>query len=66
MAKAAQMASGKKVFFLYPHQVIRDEVVHDVFSEEYEIYLLEDHQRARSIFRRFSDSIVFINIEEHL
>ena len=55
---------GKKVFFLYPHSVIHDEMVTELFKHEYEIYLLKDHQKCIQILENNPDSILFINIDE--
>ncbi len=57
---------GKKVFFLYPHSVIQTEMVSELIKAEYEIYLLKDHEKARLIFQKYPDSVVFINIDEGL
>ena len=33
---------GKKVFFLYPPSVIRDEMIGRLLDQEYEVYMLKD------------------------
>jgi hypothetical protein len=55
---------GKKVFFLYPHSVIREELINEIIYNEYEVYFLKDHEDAKRLFRKFPNSIVFINIDE--
>jgi hypothetical protein len=55
---------GKKVFFLYPNSVIQTDMVSELIKAEYEIYLLKDHEKAVTLFRRYPDSVVFINIDE--
>lgn len=57
---------GKRVFFLYPHSVIQNEMVGELIKNEFEIYLLPDHHKASNLFRQYPDSIVFINIDEIL
>jgi len=57
---------GKKVFFLYPHSVIQDELVEQMLDDEYEVYLLRDHKKALSIFQQNPGSICFFNIDEGL
>ena len=57
---------GKKVFFLYPHSVIQDELVEQMLDDEYEVYLLRDHAKALRILQQNPDSICFINIDEGL
>lgn len=55
---------GKKVFFLYPHSVIQDELVEELIANEYEVYLLDDHKKIRSLLEKYPTSILFINIDE--
>ncbi len=57
---------GKKVFFLFPHSVIKDDLITTLTANEYESYILKDHERAYRILREFPDSILFINIDEGL
>ncbi len=61
-----QQAWGKKIFFLYPHSVIQEQLVHALIQQEFELYLLKDHRRAVRILQKFPDSILFINIDEGL
>lgn len=55
---------GKKVFFLYPPSVIRDEVLVTLSEQEFEVYLLRDHEGAKRILRKYNDALVFINIDD--
>jgi len=57
---------GRKVFILNPHSVVRDELVDAILSAEYELYLLDDAQAAMRVFKKFPNSIVFINIDSGL
>ena len=57
---------AKKVFFLYPHSVIQQELVEQLISNEYEVYLIRDHKRLRKILHDFHNPIVFINVDENL
>ncbi|MFO7848320.1 MAG: PilZ domain-containing protein [Spirochaetia bacterium] len=57
---------GKKVFFLYPHSVIQEELVSQIVQNEFEIYLVHDHKRLRKLLEKYNDAIVFINIDERL
>ena len=57
---------GKKVFFLYPHSVIQDELIEQMLDDEYEVYMLKDHKRALEIFKAHPGSICFINIDAGL
>ncbi|MBN2051641.1 MAG: PilZ domain-containing protein [Spirochaetales bacterium] len=57
---------GKKTFFLYPHSVIQDELIEELLDDEYEVYMLKDHEKALKVLKTFSGSICFINIDEGL
>jgi len=57
---------GKKIFLLYPHDVIRDDMLDILIMEGYETYTLVDVKRARKLLVKFPDSIMFINIDEGL
>jgi hypothetical protein len=57
---------GRKVFFLYPHSVMQDDLVDGLIMQGFEIYMLRDHKRARKLIERFPGSIMFINIDERL
>lgn len=57
---------GRKVFFLYPASVIREELLFRLLEQEYEVYSLKDHAACRLILERFPSSIVFVNIDEGL
>ena len=59
-------ASGKKVFLLYPHSVIRDDMLDMLIMAGFETYTLVDEKKARKILSKFPDSILFINIDEGL
>ncbi|MDR1950295.1 MAG: PilZ domain-containing protein, partial [Spirochaetaceae bacterium] len=59
-------AAGKKIFFLYPHSVIRDEMFDLLIMNGFESYAVRDHARARLLLEHFPDSIMFINIDEVL
>ncbi|MBN1797865.1 MAG: PilZ domain-containing protein [Spirochaetales bacterium] len=59
------MDIGKKVFFLYPHTIIK-EIIQEIVRQEYEAYILEDHLAAIKILAKYKNSILFINIDEIL
>lgn len=60
----AKFDLGKKVFFLYPPSVVKDEVIVRLLELEYEVYVLRDHALARRVLRTYPDSIIFVNIDE--
>ena len=55
---------GKKVFFLYPPSVVKEDVVNRLLEEEFEVYMLRDHAAAKKLLKAYPDSIVFINIDD--
>jgi hypothetical protein len=59
-------AQGKKIFFLYPHSVIREEMLDILIMAGYETYTLLDEKKARKLLAMFPGSIMFINIDEGL
>ncbi|MCL1813240.1 MAG: PilZ domain-containing protein [Treponema sp.] len=59
-----QSDSGKKIFILYPHSVIRDELMDLLIMAGFESYTLRDHKRALKLLEKFPDSIIFINIDD--
>lgn len=65
-SQSANTASGegKKVFLLYPHSVIREEMLDVLIMNGFETYTLFDHKKAVKILEHFSGSIIFINIDE--
>ena len=59
-------AQGKKIFLLYPHSVIRDDMLDMLIMAGYETYTLVDEKKARKLLVKFPGSIMFINIDEGL
>jgi hypothetical protein len=57
---------GKKVFFLYPHSVMHNELIMELLKSEYEVYILKDHKKALKIFEKYNDAILFVNIDTEL
>lgn len=57
---------AKKVFFLYPHSVVQGQMIDLLIQSEFEVAVLNDHQKAMRLINKFPGSIIFINIEEHL
>ena len=54
---------GKKVFFLYPPSVIRDEMIGRLLDQEYEVYMLKDIKMCEPLLRSHPESLVFVNID---
>jgi hypothetical protein len=57
---------GRKVFFLYPPSVIKEEMVKELIKHEYEVYLLQNHLVAVKLFKEYSNAVMFINIDHEL
>jgi hypothetical protein len=57
---------GRKVFFLYPHSVLNEDLLVEILSNEYEIYTLRSHEAAAKIAEAHPGSIFFVNIDEVL
>jgi hypothetical protein len=57
---------GRKVFFLYPHSVLNDELLVEILSHEYEVYSLSSHDAAVKAVAAHPGSILFVNIDEAL
>ena len=57
-------ASGKKIFLLYPHSVIRDDMLDVLIMAGYETYTLLDQVKAKKLLVKFPGSIMFINIDD--
>jgi hypothetical protein len=66
MEKEGPPQQGKKIFFLYPHSVIRQEMLDILIMAGYETYTIMDEKRARNLLHMFPGSIMFINIDEGL
>jgi hypothetical protein len=60
------MARGRKVFFLYPHSVLNEELLIEILSHEYEVYSLRNHDAAVTVAAVHPGSIFFVNIDEAL
>jgi len=56
---------GKKIFFLYPPQVLT-EAVDELARLEFEVYLARDHERLKRALASFPSSILFMDIDERL
>jgi CRP-like cAMP-binding protein len=56
---------GRKIFLLYPSPLIY-EIAYDLIQEEFEVYLIKDHQMVHKAIEHFPDSIIFVNINAQL
>jgi hypothetical protein len=59
-------SKGRKVFFLYPHSVLNEDLLVEILSQEFEVYSLRDHEAAARIAEVYAGSIFFVNLDEAL
>lgn len=57
---------GRKVFFLYPHSVLNEDLMVEILSNEYEVYGIRDHEAAAKVAAAHTGAILFVNIDEAL
>ena len=62
----SDLDSGRKVFFLYPPSVIRDELINRLLEQEYEVYMLKEISMANRLLNKYSNAICFVNIDAGL
>lgn len=55
---------GRKIFFVYPHSVVKNELINVLINQEYEVYLINDHNYLKTICEKYVDPIIFVNIDE--
>ncbi|MDR2941855.1 MAG: pilus assembly protein PilZ [Treponema sp.] len=58
--------TGKKIFFVYPTAYIQNQVVEELVQHEYEVYVSKDPKRLAHALKKYSDSVIFANIDEGL
>ena len=56
--------TGKKIFLLYPHSVIKSEMLDLLIMAGFETYTVHDEKTAVKLLIKFPGSIMFINIDE--
>lgn len=57
---------GRKVFFICPPYSFKRTIVPSLFTMEYEVYIIEDYTRAKSVLKCYPDSICFICVDSKL
>lgn len=55
---------GKKVFFLYPTASVKNHIIEELVQQEYEVYISKNHKNLAQALKKYSDSIVYVNIDE--
>lgn len=60
------MNLGKKIFFLNPHSIIKEDLITTILYNEYEVYFLTDETQAIRLCKKFRNSLLFVNIDAKL
>ncbi|MCL2068195.1 MAG: PilZ domain-containing protein [Treponema sp.] len=55
---------GRKIFFLHPAVVVQNQIVAELVQQEFEVYLVKDHDTIRKAIGKYPDSIIFVDINE--
>lgn len=66
MSAGSDSDLGRKVFFLHPPPVLREHLIDVIVRNEYEVYLIEDHQRCHKLLAQYTSAILFVNIDSVL
>jgi len=57
---------GKKIFFLYPTVVVQNRIIAELVQQEYEVYVAKNKDKLKKVLKKYPDSIVLIDINEHM
>ena len=57
---------GKKIFFLYPTAVVQNRIISELIQQEYEVYIIKDKDAIKRVLKKYTDSVLFIDINEHM
>jgi len=55
---------GRKIFFLHPSAIIQNHIITELAQDEFEVYIIKDEKKLSKVLRKYSNSIVFANINE--
>ena len=55
---------GRKVFFICPSYIIEKYLIERLRQNEYEVYIIKDIKKAKSVLAKYPDAMCFINIDE--
>jgi glutaredoxin-related protein len=56
--------TGKKVFFLYPSAAVQNQIITELTQQEFEVYVVKEHNNFAHALKKYTDSILFINIDD--
>jgi hypothetical protein len=57
---------GKKIFFLHPSAVVQNEIAAELTQQEFEVYIVKNHDALKRALKRYPDSIVLADIDERM
>lgn len=57
---------GRKIFFLFPPPLIKNEVIEILSRAEYEVYCVQDPERMKMLLSHFPESMVYINVDTYM
>jgi DNA-binding response OmpR family regulator len=52
-----------KIFFLYPQDILQNQLIREIVANEYAAYIIKDHEKVKKILKRYPNSILFVNID---
>jgi hypothetical protein len=58
--------AGKKIFFLHPSAVVKNEIIPELVQLEYEIYVVKDENALLRGLSRYPQSVLFCGVDEAL
>ena len=57
---------GRKIFFLFPTVVVQNRIITELVQQEYEVYIAKNKDSIKKVLSKHPDSILFIDINEHM
>jgi hypothetical protein len=57
---------GRKIFFLFPSGLMKNEVIPELVQLEYEVYISTDEKTLKMALKKYPGSIVFVNVDDGL
>ncbi len=57
---------GKKIIFVYPPEVVKQQLMVVLSENEFEVYSLRDQKKVRQIASAYGESIFFLNLDDGL
>ena len=54
---------GKKIIFVNPHDIVKNQLIDTLTEKEFEVYTLLEYTKVPEIHAKYPDSIFFLNID---